>query len=203
MGVMRFRVFPTERITAEMVQQAYLSGIDQTAWPVRTSVEGGELLLQRAVSDSANLHVPWLVEGYGPLTLISASLIERAEPYSLPLEIARGTIVQVRNQLADWQAIGLSVPETVHAKLASAIERFSWAAVEQEDLALSAPKAEEALRDALDAADLLAAAYTEQALAVRAVKNRQEILGPLGDAEKKVQIPFALLGADLGTTPPG
>ena len=41
MGLMRFRVFPTERITEEMVQQAYLSGIDRVSWPVRTSVEGG------------------------------------------------------------------------------------------------------------------------------------------------------------------
>ena len=34
MGLMRFRVFPTERITEQMVQQAYLSGIDRVSWPV-------------------------------------------------------------------------------------------------------------------------------------------------------------------------
>ena len=111
MGLMRFRVFPTERITEEMVQQAYLSGIDRVSWPVRTSVEGGELVLQRSVSDSANLQVPWPVEGYGRLTLASGSLMERPEPYLLPLEIARGMIVQVRNQLSEWQVIGLTVPE--------------------------------------------------------------------------------------------
>ena len=77
MGLMRFRVFPTERITEEMVQQAYLSGIDRMSWPVWGAIEGGDLLLQRSVSDSANLHVPWPVEGYGPLTLTSGSLIER------------------------------------------------------------------------------------------------------------------------------
>ena len=129
MGLMRFRVFPTERITEEMVQQAYLSGIDRVSWPVRTSVEGGELVLQRSVSDSANLHVPWPVEGYGRLTLASGTLMERPEPYLLPLEIARGTLVQVRNQLSDWQVIGLSVPEAVQTKLAEAVEQFSWAVV--------------------------------------------------------------------------
>ena len=35
MGLMRFRVFPTERITEEMVQQAYLSGFDRESWPVQ------------------------------------------------------------------------------------------------------------------------------------------------------------------------
>ncbi len=131
MGMMRFRVFPRERITEEMAQQAYLSGLDRTPWPVRTSIEGGQILFQRSVSDSANVHVPWPVEGYGQLTLTSGSLMERPEPYWLPLELARGTIVQVRNQLSDWEVIGLAVPAAVHTKLAAAVERFSRAAVEQ------------------------------------------------------------------------
>ena len=59
------------------------------------------------------------------MTLTSASLIERPEPYLLPLELARGTIVQVRNQLSEWQVIGLEVPEAVETKLAEAVERFS------------------------------------------------------------------------------
>ncbi len=42
MGLMRFRVFPTERITEQMVHQAYLSGIDRVSWPVWGSIEGGD-----------------------------------------------------------------------------------------------------------------------------------------------------------------
>jgi hypothetical protein len=179
MGLMRFRVFPTERITEQMVQQAYLSGLDRMSWPVWGAVEGGELLLQRLVSDSAALHVPWPVEGYGPLTLSSGSLIERREPYLLPLEVARGTIVQVRNQLAEWEEIGLSVPAAVPAKLAEAVTRFSWAAVMQEEPQTSSEHAEAALRAALNAGDLLTAAYTEQALVVRR-RNGGKLTSVLG-----------------------
>ena len=103
----------------------------------------------------------------------------------MPLELARGTIVQVRNQLCEWQTIGLAAPEAVHARLATAIERLSWASVEQDDAPVSAGHAEEALRAALDAADLLAAAYAEQAIAVRRRNEGSH---------------FGLLGADLGTT---
>ncbi len=191
MGVMRFRVYPPERITEEVVQQAYLSGIERTSWPVRTTIEGGDLLLQRSVSDSANLHVPWPVEGHEPVTLISGSLMERPEPYLLPLELARGTLVQVRNQLSDWQAMGLAVPEALPAKLEAAVERFSWAVVEQGDPAASARAAEESLRAALDAAGLLAAAFSEQALAVRRGHRREAVAGGQ---------PLGLLGADLGST---
>jgi hypothetical protein len=183
MGTMRFRVFPTERIAGEMVQQAYLSGIDRISWPVRAEVDEEELILHRSVSDSANLHVPWPVEGRGPLTLVSGSLIERPEPYWLPLELARGTIVQIRNQLAEWQMIGLAVPEAVHAGLAGAVEQFSRAAVLQGDPSESMPLAEAALATALEAADLLAAAFAEQAIAARRRVEGKH---------------FALLGADLG-----
>jgi len=185
MGLMRFRVAPTQRITREMVQQAYLSGIDRTSWPVHTGIEGGDLVLERSASDSANLQLPWPVEGHGQITLASASLMERPEPYRLPLELARGTIVQVRDQVADWQSIGLSVPEIVLVKLASAVEQFSRAAVEQENESASARDAEDALRSALNAADLLAAAYAEQSLMVR----------------RRNGVPLAsFLGADLGTS---
>jgi len=206
MGTLRFRVFPPERITEEMVQQAYLSGIDRATWPVRVRVEGDELLLQRAVSDSANLHVPWRVEGHGPLTLSTASLIERAEPYLLPLELARGTLVQVRNQLSEWQVLGLAVPEAAHAGLAAAVERFSRAAVEQADAAASARDAEEALRGALDAADLLAAAYTDQSMAGKRGREsfsaRESCLADhkAGETVQDVRPPFLSLGVDLGTT---
>ncbi|MEN6449654.1 MAG: hypothetical protein ABFC96_04100 [Thermoguttaceae bacterium] len=183
---MRFRVYPPERITEEVVRQAYLTGIERMSWPVRTTAEGEELRLQRSVSDSAAIHLPWPVEGHGQPTLSSGSLIERQEPYLLPLEIARGTLVQVRNQLSDWQLMGLSVPKGAAARLQHAVERFSWAAVSQGDNpAESARHAEESLRASLDAAGQLSAAFADQSLTVRRNAGR----------------PLGLLGADLGSTP--
>lgn len=184
MGMMRFRVFPAERNTEQLARQAYLAGIDRTSWPVRTAVEGDTLVLHRLVSDSANLHAPWPVEGHGELTLSTGSLIERTEPYLLPLELARGTIGQVRNQFSEWQLIGLAVPKAVGGKLATAIERFSYAAVEQNNPAVSARYSDESLRAALEAANLLAAAYTEQVFAARRRNGPMQV---------------GLLGAELGT----
>ncbi len=167
MGRMRFRVYPPQRITEEMIEQVYLLGIDRASWPTRVYRQEDELVLDRSVSDSVNVHIPWGVEGHGLLTLSSGSLIERPDPYLAPLELARGTAVQVRNQLAEWQLIGLSVPEAARRKLAEAVEQLSRAAVGQDDVAAAAGRAEESLQAALEAGNLLAAAYTEQALAVR------------------------------------
>jgi hypothetical protein len=185
MGQMRFQVFPVESITEGMVQQAYLAGVDRVSWPTRTSLEDGCLVLQRSVSDSANLHVPWSVDGHGHVMLTTGSLMERPEPYQLPLELARGVIAQLRNQLSEWQMIGLTVSEDIAGKIAEAVQQFSQAVVTQSALAVSSRWARGALRAGLDAANLLAAAYAEQAWAVRRRNG-----GPLN----------SFVGADLGTS---
>ena len=79
------------------------------------------LLLEREVSESANVHVPWWVEGHGLLALSTGTLMEQPTPYLLPVELARGTVNQLRNQLFEWQTIGLAVPPGVATKLTEAI----------------------------------------------------------------------------------
>ena len=163
MGLMRFLVTPPDRLTDDMAQQALLSGIDRGCWQIRASLEAGELRLQRGTSESANLQLPWPVDGRGLVTLSTGSLVERDEPYHLPLELARGVVCQLRNQLADWQAIGLNVPETAHERVAKATWHFGRAAINQDDRAATAEHAEAAIRTALEGGDLLAAAYVEAA----------------------------------------
>ncbi len=90
--------------------------------------QGSELILERNASDSGNLHVLWEIEGYGLLTLSTGTLIEREEPYYLPLELARGKIGQVRNQAAELSMLGLEVPQSVMERLAEATRQFSEAA---------------------------------------------------------------------------
>jgi len=167
MGLMRFLLQPPERITDEMVQQAYLSGIDRAAWPVRTSLENGMMLMQRTVSDSANLNIPWPLEGGKQLIFTSGSLMEQEVPYLLPLEIARGTVSQLTEQLFEWKSIGLLVPDALTALVSESIKQLAAAAMAQDDPAASALLAEKVLGTATEAANQLAAVYVEQALAIR------------------------------------
>ncbi len=185
MGLMRLIISPPDRITEEMAQQTYLCGLDRVPWTGWVRWEPGELTIQRTVSESGNLHIPWVVEGHGLVTLSTATLRERPEPYRLPLELARGKIGQVRNQLAEWQMLGLVVPETVDQTIRAAIRTFGDAVVAEQGSAASVAMAEKALCLALDAAIPLAAAFSAQALAIR-----RRTSGKLN----------ALLGADLGVT---
>jgi len=167
MGIMRFCVHPPQRLTERMVQLAYLMSGEHSAWPAQVTIKRGELIFTRTVSDSARLCAPWPVGGYGEIMLSTGSLIEQTEPYYLPLELARGTLARLRNQLSDWEVLGLIVPEEVKSRLALAVEHFSWASVERASPEASSANVDQALRLALEAGDLLAAAYCEQAIAVR------------------------------------
>jgi hypothetical protein len=181
----RFLISPPQRISEGLLELAYLSGPDRTPWSARARLEGAEFVLQRDSSDSGCLTIPWPVEQHGLLGLSTATLVERDEPYLLPLELARGTINQFRNQLFEWQMIGLAVPAVVTEKLAQAVRQFSVAVSGQQEPG-GPEEAERALRTALDGAQLLAAAYAEQASAVR-----RRATGRLP----------ALLGGELTSTP--
>jgi len=167
MGLMRFVASPPERSKDETIEQAHLSGIEQLPWPVRVRNEGGQLILERGVSDSANLYVPWEIPGRGTMVLATGSLIESPRPYRLPMELARGKLAQVRNQMADWQTVGLNVSGPMLEKLNEALRCFGRAAVGQEGPEASIQQAETALISAVEAGDLLVGCYTDQAIGTR------------------------------------
>ncbi len=167
MGLMRFQVFPPDRITGDAADRAFLTGPEQIPWVSRVQSSDGTLTVARKTSDSAALCIPWLVDGHGEVTLSTGTLIERGEPYHLQVELARGVIHHLRSQLSEWQAAGLQVPDSIHAALRGALEEFAAAATRQHQPQEAAAHAERAIRAALDVAELLSARYVEQALLVR------------------------------------
>ena len=111
MGVMRFLVRPVEVLEDwPEKHRAYMNGLDQTVWPTRIETEGEILVVRRQASESGKLNIPWPVSGFGQPIVTTSSLPERERPYLLPVELARGKIVQVRNQVALWQQMGMTVP---------------------------------------------------------------------------------------------
>jgi len=178
---MRFVVPSEKRIAEGAVECGYLSGIEGIPWrgrcvwrPDSTDVPGFRgLVIERSVSDSGNFCIPWTVDGYGELALTTASLMERARPYNLPVELARGALNRWRNQAADWTMCGMAVPDELTKTLSSISATFADA-VSAEGEARAAELAEIALKAALDASEALADEYTRQTLS--ALRQRS---GPL------------------------
>lgn len=167
MGLTRFLLSSPELLSAAGARRAYFTGLDGIPVPSQTELVEDGVEMDREVDDSGNFHFPWRVPGYGELMLATASLMERDEPYVLAVELARGTLNQVRNQMSEWAEIGLVLPEGFRERLREANRRFAAAATDQAELAAAEESAQAAIAQGVELGDLLCAAFVEQATNVR------------------------------------
>lgn len=168
MGVLKFQVTspdPASRLPD--LRKAYVTGLDRTPGRLAVEFRQGVLTCHREANESGRLFVPWPVEGFGTPIVGTATLVERREPYNLTVELARGKLNDVRNQLADWVLMGLRTSPEFDAMLASAMASFIKAATTANDDDASYPAAQASLAGAFRAGDLLVETYTTQVLQTR------------------------------------
>lgn len=161
MGVLRFTVHPTSRWEGlPELHGAYLSTLETGIVPTTVSLDGGILACAKNCEETAKLHLIWEVPGFGRPLLSTASLVERNEPYFLPLELARGKLVQVRNQLAAWEAEGFLPSTRFRDEFHLAHRHFARASSHQDHPETCATESESSLTAACRSAEWLAAERT-------------------------------------------
>ncbi len=189
MGVMRFLVYPPELLDEwPEVFRGYVSGMDGRVFPTRIEVHDNVLACRRQTSESGKFAVSWPVPGFGRPVLLTSSLTEREEPYVLAVELARGRISQIRDQVAAWEMAGMTVSEEFTELHRRAHQLFARAVAIQDQPAEASELAQEALTHAVAAGDLVTKSYIQQRLAVR--------------RKRSSRLP-ALLGCHLESAQPG
>lgn len=167
MGQLRFRLYDRDRITARELERIYVAGPEDIPWSTRAHWDGALLVVERHVSDSGAVYVPWHVDDHGQFLLGTSTLIERERPYLLSVELARGLLQRIRTRLFHWERLGLDTPADLKKKLAEATREFSRAATSQDDLRGASQGACHALSQGLNVANALVACYTQQSIAAR------------------------------------
>ena len=167
MGQVGFLVPLREFLPAEAPKRAFLSALDQLPWQTRVTPTATGLTVERAEHESGYFHILWTTAARGRLVLITGTIVERAEPYNLPVELARGVICRLRNQVGGWEAAGLSPPATVTAQLKLAMKHFVTAATSQDRPADAAAHAQQAIEAAIVGSDLLVDSFAQQAIRMR------------------------------------
>lgn len=167
MGQIRFAVHDGARVTQAVLARTYVAGPDDIPFLGRAYVADNLLVVERRDNSSGSVHLPWDVQGFGVWQTCTASLMERERPYQLEVELARGSVFRLRNQLGAWQLLGLTSPPEVDAKIAQATKLFAQAATQQDKPGVAAQAANAALKVTAEASILLADSYGEQALRVR------------------------------------
>lgn len=167
MGVMRFVIHPPELLDEwPEGERAYISGADGRVFPTRVEreQETGVIACRRNYPDSGKMYVAWSIPGFGRPVIGTTALSEREEPYLLNVELARGKISQLRDQLGAWELEGFSPPEEFTALYKQAHDLFRDASANQDDVERASNSADEALQVACRAAECLVQAHVQREL---------------------------------------
>lgn len=169
MGILRFRIPDHSQFDLRFWESAYVAGaIEGIPKPSRRSIAEGVLSFYFDENDTCKLSLPWPTKDYGPVVLTSTSLKSSDVPYSLRLELARGTIHRIRTRAFSWEHIrGLRIPSAYHALMDQALEHFVQAVVEENGRDAPGYQAQWSIDKAIEASRSLARAYTSQVLQAR------------------------------------
>jgi hypothetical protein len=199
MGVLKFQLTsPTLAERVPELRKAYITGLDRTPSRLALEFRPGLMICHRDTNESGRLFTPWPVEGFGTPIVGTATLAERAEPYNLAVELARGKLNDVRNQLADWRQMGLRPPAALDNVLAEAHHAFIKAATSSDDPEGSFAAAQASLSAIWRAGEMLVDTYTAQVLQTRLSSTTRlpTLLGCALEGDPK----HAPWGADFSAT---
>ncbi len=172
MGVMRFAIHSVDQLDNwPELRRAYVRGFDGRVHPTRVEIEGNIIACRRQNSDSGKLHVALPIEGFGRPMASTSSLPEREEPYLLLVELARGKLAQLRDQLAAWNFAGMDVPDDFQALSKQSHELLAEAVAIQAEPERASEVARQSLETTFQAADILSKSYIAQRLAVRRART--------------------------------
>jgi hypothetical protein len=173
MGLMRLIVHDRDRIPPGGLEHVHICGSDDLPWFCRAYFSGNQLIIERNEDDSGRVYVPWRIGHSSPVLINTSTLMERDRPYLLEVELARGMLNNLRNQLAQWESMGLAVPKGLSNGVLEATVEFSRAATMQDDGAAAAEWAERSLATTRTTMASLTDEYVRQATAARRTQPRQ------------------------------
>ncbi len=134
MGMLQFRLPDFDRLPDAALDLAYLSNHDDIPVSTTIVVRDKVIAVSRADSESCTFTIPWRTTAYGEVALTTGTLLERAAPYLLPVELARGTLYRVRMLSFLWSLVGFVLPDEFEDVLGLATRRFASAATGQDDV---------------------------------------------------------------------
>jgi hypothetical protein len=173
MGLLKFRIpLPLADVRLAELRKSYVTGLDRTPSRLSIEIRKDMLLCQRGTTESGRLFSPWSVDGFGTPFIGTATIGERPEPYLLAVELARGKLNDVRNQMADWKLMGLKVPPELDRVLVESLQAFIKSATSRNDQAASFAAARKSLALASEASQSLVEAYVGQVLQNRLASGK-------------------------------
>lgn len=132
MGIIQFTI-PRKRIHVDATRQAYFASIDGVPWVCSFRTVDDVLVIEKPTGESGRLYFPWQQPGGAWMTLHTATLAEQPEPYSLSVELGRGTVAELREFFWELRLAGIAVPSELEEKLRRVSDDFGELACSTEN----------------------------------------------------------------------
>lgn len=121
--MLRFCTFANGRqATGFDLSGAYLFGSDGVPLRAEIGWEEGYIVCNKRAAGPAGLAIVWPVAGAGSLVAETPRLLERKEPYVLPLELARGQLMRLQHKREEWGLFDVPDMPDLAANVAQATE---------------------------------------------------------------------------------
>ncbi len=136
-------------LSAVAADCTYMVGTDGVPWESHVRILDDRLTVTRATNESGRLVILWSVEGYGQMALATGTLMPVERPYHLPLELARGCLARLMDQLNTAEVRGFKLDDPLAKLLSQAILHFVKASLNQIDFEQAAREAQRSLEHSL------------------------------------------------------
>ena len=181
MGELRFKFPNAEQMDLRVWSTAYITGIEGIPWQCHHHLADDQFSIGRDIDESGKLNIVWPTSVAGNVCLTTTSLRISERPYSLPVELARGTLSRLKNQTAEWQRMGLRLPDEFFPLAEAALNQLLRALTARPDDPASLQWSQQAIDMAIEASFQLTNAFANQALeARRASEGRMATLFGVG-----------------------
>jgi Glycosyl hydrolase family 10 len=167
MGDLRFIVPKSLQLDDRIWATAYITGIEGIPWFCHRHFDGEQFSIGRDIEESGKLNIIWPTKSFGNVCLSTTSLRIVEKPYSLVVELARGTVFRMKNQCSEWQRMGLKLPTDFFPLAEQALTQFLKAVTTNGNLDQQAEFAQSAIDHSSEAAVLICDAFSSQVLEIR------------------------------------
>ena len=141
MGEYKFQIPSDWTFDLYHANSAHIVGIDGIPWPCRLAISDPDpntqqriLTVNRNQDGSGRLYLLYDFGTLGEHLICTGTLLpsDEDEPHDLLLEIARGTLNRMRNQVSIWEEGGLIIEDATLQKVADATSQLSTALFDED-----------------------------------------------------------------------
>lgn len=197
MARLRFSVPNAQDFDAKVWETAYITGLEGIPWFCEHSLVDDQFSIGRQIDESGKLNIVWPSRTLGNVCLSTTSLRVGEETYSLPIEIARGTVHRLKSLSSEWQRVGMRLPDSFYPLAEQSLSELLCGLTSHGDRSEQTDRAQRSIDLALQASIDLCEAFSLQALDAR--RKSEGRLSTLLGCRLEKAIPLPRWESDLRT----